>query len=275
MNRFFSKYKTWEEAEKAWDARAKEWNATRPLKTPKHLPKTPRITQETKRHLKFKSLKYLLTHDNERLFVRYFFKRPLKYALSYLKSALKKKLFTREGDLTFFGFKNKEAFKTAREDPNALLIVGFSFCHKPLECPDERFNEKCRADPEHPVCRQCFIGKVKHALPEERTTAIVITTIYDIGKKIFETVEENPQKKIIFLITACELSLEMFADFGHMVGIQGVGVILAGRICNTFRAFALAEKGIKPGLTLISKKTQYEITKLLKTNPKQTKLKPK
>jgi len=60
-----------------------------------------------------------------------------------------------------------------------------------------------------------------------------------------------PDKEILFLITACEMTLRMFADFGNMIGIEGIGVRLDGRICNTMQAFHLSEQGIKPGLTVV------------------------
>ena len=41
-----------------------------------------------------------------------------------------------------------------------------------------------------------------------------------------------------------------------MVKIKGVGVRLDGRICNTMQAFALSERGIKPGLTVVLPETQ-------------------
>ncbi len=52
---------------------------------------------------------------------------------------------------------------------------------------------------------------------------------------------------MVFLITACELTLEMFGDWGNMLNIRGLGVRLDGRICNTMKAFELSEIGIKPG----------------------------
>ena len=66
-------------------------------------------------------------------------------------------------------------------------------------------------------------------------------------------------KKIIFLITACEMTLEMFGDWGNMTGIQGIGVRLDGRICNTMKAFELSEQGIKPGLTVVLGETQKKM----------------
>ena len=264
MAQFWNTYQSWEEAEKAWEAKAQILRSTHPLKTPAHKPKTPGITKGTKKNLKLKTLKYLLTHDKEGLFRRYFFKRPLKYTLNYLKSALKKERYTRRGDTYFYGIRDTEDFQERLKDPNTLLVVGFSFCHKPLECPDGRFRATCRFDPKHPICRQCFIGKARNALPEKRTISVIIPTIYDIGRTLFENLEQHPKKKIIFLVTACELSLEMFADFGYMAGIPGIGICLSGRVCNTLRAFVLAENGVKPGLTLLSEEAQTNFLKLLK-----------
>ena len=92
-----------------------------------------------------------------------------------------------------------------------------------------------------------------------------IPTIHYIGEKIFEIVHAHPNKKVLFLITACEMTLEMFGDWGNMVNIQGIGVRLDGRICNTMRAFELSEKGIKPGLTVVLKESEDKILNLIKS----------
>ena len=60
------------------------------------------------------------------------------------------------------------------------------------------------------------------------------------------------------------MTLEMFGDLGNMVGIQGIGVRLDGRICNTMRAFELSEQGIKPGLTVVLDGAQEKILQLIK-----------
>lgn len=69
---------------------------------------------------------------------------------------------------------------------------------------------------------------------------------------------------MVFLITACELTLEMFGDWGNMLGIRGLGVRLDGRICNTMKAFELSEIGIKPGLTVVRDETQTKILELIR-----------
>lgn len=264
MAKFWKTYQSWEEAEKAWEEKAHTYRSTHPLKISTHTPQVPGITKGTKKNLKLKTLKYLLSHDKEGLFRRYFYKHPLKYTFNYLKSALKKERYRREGDFYFYGVQNEADFLKKIKDPNTLLIAGFSFCQKPLECPDGRFRSTCRFDPEHPVCRQCFIGKARNALPTQGTISVIIPTIYDIGRTLFENLEKHPQKKIMFLISACELSLEMFADFGHMANVQGIGMRLSGRICNTLRAFTLAEDGVKPGLTLLSNEAQVKFFNLIK-----------
>jgi hypothetical protein len=256
---------SWEEAEQKWDEDKERLKQSHPLKTLRELPKMPGITKETAKGLKFKSIKYLLSHDPKRIFPRYFFKHPFKYTLGFLKSVWKKHSFERDGDFFFYGIKNTEEFQKKALEKNTLLIVGFSYCHKPFECPSGRFSPLCIHDPNHPVCRQCFIGKAVNALPlEARITPLFIPTIHYIGEKLFEITQANPDKKVVFLITACEMTLEMFGDWGNMIGSKGIGVRLDGRICNTMKAFELSEKGIKPGLTVVLPETEMRMLSLIK-----------
>lgn len=262
--KFWKAHSSWEDAEKTWDEGAEKFKHSHPLKILRTLPSMPGIAEETRPHLKWKSLKYLVRHDKNRVIPKYFFKHPLKYGLALIKSSLKKKSYLRDGDFFLYGVKSLEEFQKLMENSNALLVVGFSYCHKPHECPSQRFTTDCIHDPNHPVCRQCFIGKSMHALPEKRTIPLIITTIHYIGEQIFQLVDRHPGKLILFLITACEMTLEMFGDWGNMVHIHGIGIRLDGRICNTMKAFELSEEGIKPGLTVVLDPTQKRFLNLLK-----------
>src|SRR5262249_6236005 len=179
-------------------------------------------------------------------------------------SLFKQKSYLRDGDFFLYGLPSVAAFEKAVADTNTLLVVGFSYCQKPHECPSGRFTDQCIADPENPICRQCDIGKVLHALPKEKVVPLLIPTVHYIGDKIFEIVHANTKRQVLFLITACEMTLEMFGDWGHMAGIKGIGVRLDGRICNTMKAFELSEEGIKPGLTVVTPTTQLRILDLVK-----------
>ena len=247
----------------AWDEKADKLAQSHPLKTLSHLPKIVGITPSTSRFLKGKSLWYLLRYDTGRVFLRYFFKKPLKHAINLLLSYAKKKSFRRDQDFFFYGINNERDFLELFKDPNHLLVVGFSYCHKPLECPATRFSADCIHDPAHPVCGQCFIGKTINHLPKHHVIPLLIPTIHYIGEKIFEIIDQNPLKKVSFLITACEMTLEMFGDWGNMVNVKGIGVRLDGRICNTMKAFKLSEEGIKPGLTVVTEPTQERILHLI------------
>jgi hypothetical protein len=257
---------SWEEAEKKWDDKSLRLQQTHPIKTLRTLPKMPGMTKETAKGLKWKSIKYLLLNDPKCIFPRYFFKHPLKYALRWLKSAWKKKSYVRSGDFFLYGLRSIEEFQALLKEGDVLLVIGFSYCHKPHECPSGRFTSECIRDPDHPVCRQCFIGKAVHALPlhQGNIHPLFIPTIHYVGEKMFEITDANPDKKILFLITACEMTLEMFGDWGNMVGARGIGVRLDGRICNTMKAFELSEAGIKPGLTVVLPETQARILDLIK-----------
>lgn len=246
----------WNEAEANWDKEASILSKNAPIKKLSCLPNMPGITPETAKHLKWKSLKWMIFKDHEGKIRKNFFKHPLKYGWAFLKSLFKKKSYTREGDFFCYGIDSTQQFEKLLKEKNSLLVVGFSYCHKPFECPSGRFTDQCIHDPDHLVCRQCFIGKAVNALPEKNTLPLFIPTVHYIGGKIFELAHANPSKSLIFLITACEMTLEMFGDWGNMVGIQGIGVRLEGRICNTMKAFELSEEGIKPGLTVVLDKTQ-------------------
>lgn len=254
----------WEEAEEQWDRGAKAAMEKKPLKTLRCLPKMEGITTETAKGLNWKSLKYMITHDDERAILRGFLKHPFRYGYSLIKSFLSGKPHLRDDDFFLYGIDDVDHFKRLLEEEKTFLVVGFSYCHKPFECPSGRFTDACIRDPENSICRQCFIGKALNALPEERSLPLAIPTIHYIGKKIFDTVHAHPDKKVLFIITACELTLEMFGHWGNMVGIQGIGVRLDGRICNTMKAFEYSEKGIKPGLTIVLSRTQERILELIR-----------
>lgn len=262
-DKFWDKHSSWETAEAAWEKNAARSKENHPLKILPHLPQMPGITEETAAHLKWKSLKYLFTHDKTNLFWRLFRKAPFKHPLSLIRSLWKKKSYKRDGDFFFYGINDLEEFKKILTDPNHLLIAGFSYCHKPHECPSQRFTPNCIHDPNHPVCQQCFIGKTIHALPKENVVVLIIPTIHDLGEELLKLLNQYPDRRLTFLITACELTLEMFSDWGNMIALEGVGVRLDGRICNTMRAFELSEQGIKPGLTVVLEPTQQKILELI------------
>lgn len=263
MPRFFQKFPSFKQTLKAWDEGASSCAKEHPLKVLQHLPDMPAISTETARFLKFKTLKYLIAHDTKKILPRLVFKNPLKHTLRFFLSLLHKKSYIPDEDFFLYGLKSTDDFKKELQKKDTLLVVGFSYCHKPFECPSKRFSPHCIHDANHPVCRQCFIGKSINLLPEEGVIPLSIPTIHYIGEKILKIAKRYPKRNILFLITACELTLEMFGDYGNMAGVKGIGVRLKGRICNTMKAFELSEKGIKPGLTVVDEATQERILSLL------------
>lgn len=256
----WDEHSSWQEAEAVWDLRAKEAKAKRPLRTLKVLPDIPGIVPKTAEHLKWKSFKYMLFHPEGKKILRYILRHPFRYGRRYLGALGKKSSFTRDEDFFLYGLKSVEEFVKLAED--SLIVVGFSYCQKPHECPSGRFTADCIHDAGDPVCQQCDIGKVWHALPGN-AFVLWIPTIHYIGEEILKLREKYPKRRLLFLITACELTLTMFGDWGHMAGIEGIGVRLDGRICNTMEAFELSERGIKPGLTVVTEPTQKRILELI------------
>lgn len=255
---------SWEQAEQTWEQTAKEAAQKKPIKGLKNLPSMPGITSDTAKFLKWKSFKYMLQHDQQHKILKNFLKHPFRYGWNYLKSLVHKQTFKKDGDFFLYGVKSVEEFQTHLARKNTLLIVGFSYCQKPHECPSGRFTDKCSHDLTNPICQQCPIGKVVHSLPQNKVIPLFIPTIHYIGEKIFEILHQQPEEDLLFIITACELTLEMFSDWGNMVKIKGIGIRLDGRICNTMKAFELSENGIKPGLTIVRDETQKRLLELIR-----------
>lgn len=238
--------------------------ATTKLRIVENHPKIPQITKETARFLKWKSLFYILKEDHKKIIQRYVFKRPFFYTKNFLKSVFKKQSFIQENDAFLYGISSQKAFEKRLLNKNALLVVGFSYCHKPLECPSGRFNSHCLNNKNNPVCAQCLIQKYKNLTEVPSTLVFVIPTIHYIGEKMLKIKNRYPNREVLFLITACEMSLRMFGDFGNMADIKGIGIRLGGRICNTMKAFVLSEHGIKPGLTNVTQEGNEVFLKFLK-----------
>ncbi len=221
------------------------------------------IVKSTAKNLKWKTLRYMLAHDTGWRLRRHFFSHPLKYGWAFIKSLVKSKSFVRDGNFFLYNIDSVEEFELLLSDKKSLLVVGFSYCQKPLDCPCGRFTTECMYDSDNQACHQCFIGEAINALPDDGVVPLVITTANYIGDNIFRIVHENPDKNVIFLITSCELALTMFGDWGNMVNVKGIGVRLRDSTCKTFKAFEASEKGIKPSLTTIDDNAKEDILRLI------------
>ena len=262
--KYWQRHQSWEEAERGWNQRAARLRESHPLRTFKIKPKLPGIRRHTRKHLSWKTLSYIQRHDYSGMLGRYFWRRPFKHAWGLLRALVTKQVYRRDGDLFFYQFKDLEDFKSCLAGREIVLVIGFSYCHKPFECPAGRFTNACVGDQDSPVCGQCFIGKCVQALPKVRIEPLFITTVHYLGEKMIEIYDRWPGKEILFLITACELSLEMFGKLGHAVGFRGLGVRLDGQICNTMRAFEASERGLKPGMAVVNDDTQSVMLELIR-----------
>ncbi len=260
----WQEHTSWEDAEQAWDEGAEKAKKENPLKILKRMPNIPGITDEAAKNLRWKSLRWMVKKDEDWQLAKHVIRHPIRHMMRYLQSVFAKERYVRDDDFFLYGIKSVKAFKKLLFHPDTLLVLGFSYCEKPHECPSGRFTPDCIHDPENNVCRQCFIGKSINALPTKNSIPLIIPNVHYIGNKMFEIKKAHPNKRVLFFITACEMTLEMFSDWGNMAGLQGVGVRLDGRICNTMRAFALSEEGIKPGLTVVLDDTKKRMLDLLK-----------
>lgn len=261
---FWARYPSWEQAQSAWDEKSRLAALNAPIKGIRTLPKMPAMTDSTRRFFRIKALAYLIYHDRGFKLLKALAKRPFCYFWGYLKSCIRRSSYQRSGDFFLYGLNHEQQLVQKYLQQPCEFILGFSYCHKPFECPDGRFSDLCRADENNTVCMQCFIGKAVHAAPLS-AKLLFIPTIHYIAQKVFEAVQTAQGKRVLFLISACEMTLEMFGDWGNAVGLEGIGVRLDGRICNTMEAFVYSERGIKPGLTVVLKPTQERILQVLKS----------
>jgi hypothetical protein len=252
----------WRKAEQGWDRRAAQLAKEVPLRTFKKNPNLPGIRKKARKNLSWNTLSYIHKHDYSGKLGRHFWQRPIKHGWNLVKTLLQDHSYRRDGDFFLYHLRNTDEFKSRLVDPNTVLVVGFSYCHKPFECPSGRFTDACVHDINSAVCGQCFIGKCVSSLPDARVVPLFITTVHYIGEKMIEAEENWPHHNVLFLITACELTLEMFGKLGNAVGLQGIGVRLDGQICNTMRAFEASEVGIKPGMAIVIDDTKTRMMDL-------------
>lgn len=264
MGAHWDKFSSWEEAEKSWDDKSESLAKQQPIKQLVKIPKLPGIRPKTKKNLRLKALNYLAKYDEEKFFIRYFFSNPFKNTYNLIRSYLTPLPFIRDNDFFLYGLKDEVEFKQLLSKKGSLLIIGFSYCHKPFECPSKRFTQGCIHDLNNPVCGQCFIGKCVHSMPEKRVLPVFITTVHQIGEVIVKQVEKHPTLEVTYIITACEMTLQMFGDWANMMQVRGLGVRLGGQVCNTMKAFEASEHGIKPGMAVVLDDTKKRLLKLIR-----------
>lgn len=255
-------YDDWQQGEWQWDKRAVQFAAEVPLKIFKKNPNLPGIRKKTRKNLSWKTFSYIHKHDYSGKLGRHFWAQPIRHGWGLIKTLVRGRGYRRDGDFFLYQLRDMDEFKSRLIASNTVLVVGFSYCHKPFECPSGRFTDACVHDYKNPVCGQCFIGKCINSLPETRVVPLFITTVHYIGEKMIEAEEDWPDYDVLFLITACELTLEMFGKLGNAVGLRGLGVRLDGQICNTMRAFEASEVGLKPGMAIVLDDTQARMMEL-------------
>lgn len=204
--------------------------------------------------MKLKSLIYLLSHDKNKILTKYFFRNFFSLSTRFIIS-LFKTTYTKKDGIYLFNIIDPEYIKKSSN-----LIIGFSFCEKPLECPSQRFTSECKNDPLNTICQTCPISKYLKKINVKDYTIFFITTVNYIGEELIKIKNTNPN----FLIIACPFSLKMFAHFSYILNLKGIGIPLEGPVCNNFKAFKLAEEGKKKAKTFISNQLEEKLFFLCK-----------
>ncbi|MBN2478965.1 MAG: hypothetical protein JXA94_01930 [Parachlamydiales bacterium] len=230
-------------------------------------PKNPKITTSLEKHnfiFKLKSLKYLIKQDKSNNFLKLFKKRPFFYLKNLFTSYLKSKPYIQSGDNFLFNIATLEILKDRLKKPDVILLFALSYCQRPKECKEKRFSSDCKYDPISTVCSQCFLGKCANLI-QKTDKFLIVPDVKFIGDTIFEILNNEKDKEIIFVVSACDLSIKMFADFANILKIKGIGIKLQGRVCLNFETFLHAEKGLKNSLTNLSNDSESLMLELLKT----------
>ena len=143
----WNRHNSWNEAETAWDQRARKLRNSFPLKGIRHWRTLPGIRPSTRKNLRWKALRYLLENDENKV-MSYFWCKPLLHIGKMIRSYWSFRSYTRDNDFFLYGFSSAEAFTRRIEHADTFLIIGFSYCHKPFECPSGRFTDDCAHDDE-------------------------------------------------------------------------------------------------------------------------------
>lgn len=208
--------------------------------------------------MKIRALRYLISND-KKLFIKFFLNSPFLYSFRYLVSILFSKRKNENGAF-LFGVNSLSEFKTLLKDESIPLILGFSYCQKPITCPAPRFSERCLGS----LCRKCLISKY---IDVKNCSFLSITTVNSLGNKIYEMMRET-SSQIIFIISACEMAISMFEDLSKMLNLKGIALPLEKEPCSSFSSFLSAEKGEKFTQTIMPLKTSVLLDELLESRNK-------
>jgi hypothetical protein len=258
--KFWENFSSFESANAAWDKKQASLENILSLK---------KVLFEQKNKLKFsnfiriKSLFYLIRQDKRLKLLKFFLKKPIINSYNLFRSYLSKEPYIKEKDFFLFNLSNLNELKQLALENSSLFVFGFSYCQKPFECPQKRFSSQCLHDYNNNICSQCFIGKCTNAM-NNKDIFLVITDIYHFAKKILELINKNPNKKIIFIITSCELSVKMFSDFANVLKIKALSIKLTKKVCLNYKSFLTAEKGKKSVITDLDKEKKILFLELLK-----------
>lgn len=205
--------------------------------------------------MKLKALRYLFSND-KKLFIILFLKSPFVYTYRYLSSLFFSKRKEEDG-VFLFGINSLSEFKTLLNDEKIPLLLGFSYCQKPMNCPAPRFSERCLGK----SCGKCLISRYINI---KNSYLLSITTVNYLGKKIYEIMRENPSQ-IIFIISACKVAISMFEDLSKMLNLKGIALPLEGGVCDSYSSFLSAEKGEKNSQTKFPLKSATLLDELIES----------
>ena len=158
-----------------------------------------------------------------------------------------------------FGIDSLSELKNLLKDDKIPLILGFSYCQKPLTCKAPRFSGQCLGT----GCSKCLISKYKN---KKNVFFLSITTVNFLGQKIYEIINKG-HSQVIFIISACETAISMFENLSSMLNLKGIALPLSGEVCKNFYDFMSAEKNEKPQQTILAPNLAILLDRILEDRP--------
>ena len=151
-----------------------------------------------------------------------------------------------KGNAGFFLFNIDNPCEFQRQKTHYYdIIVGVSYCQKPINCPSGRFNDECKPK-DLTVCRDCVVNQIRKQALDSNLKFIILTTSFDFARFHLERTNNRMQSsRILYIVSVCPYILNISKLFGFILNTILISFPLTKRGCRNAREFISAEKGGK------------------------------
>jgi hypothetical protein len=175
---------------------------------------------------------------------------------------------------------SEDAFLERAVGDGPRLLVGTGFCQKPLraagsaaDCPAGRFNHAClylarlelgAENPmlSHAACAVCPVHVLGQAALRAGASFAVLTSALDIAQDILlPALEQRRFTRVLFAI--CPYSVQPMSLALLTCGLEGCLFPYASGACRDYEQWLRADRGDKPGCTVLAPGETSNLLKLL------------